>query len=82
MKILIDIGHPAHVHFFHHPIRLLQEEGHELLVTSRDKEMALELLDRLGVPHTPLSRHSGGGVSALVRELLQRDLALLGLVRR
>ena len=82
MKILIDIGHPAHVHFFHHPIRLLREEGHEILVTSRDKEMALELLDRLGIPHEPLSRHAGGGVSALVRELFQRDLALLGFVRR
>jgi predicted glycosyltransferase len=29
MKVLIDIGHPAHVHFFRNAIRELEGRGHE-----------------------------------------------------
>ena len=50
MKFLIDINHPAHVHFFRNPIKLLIDRGHEVMVTSRDKEMALDLLEELGIP--------------------------------
>lgn len=45
MKILVDIGHPAHVHFFKNMIWKLEENGHEILITSRDKDVALKLLD-------------------------------------
>lgn len=50
MKILIDINHPAHVHFFKNPIEILKKEGHEVVVTSRNKEFALQLLDDLKIP--------------------------------
>jgi predicted glycosyltransferase len=83
MRVLIDIGHPAHAHFFHHPIRLLQADGHEVLITSRDKEIALELLDELDIHHEPLSCLSKkGGIVALGKELIQRDIALYKVVRR
>jgi predicted glycosyltransferase len=81
MKILIDIGHPAHVHFFARPIRLLQAEGHDILVTSRRKDIALELLDELGVPHEPLSA-AASGLAGFARELISRDRALIRVVRR
>ena len=45
MKILIDIGHPAHVHFFKNFIWEMEKKGHEIIVTARDKECALNLLD-------------------------------------
>jgi predicted glycosyltransferase len=82
MKILIDIGHPAHVHFFRHAISRLLGEGHEVLITSRDKEIAIQLLDGLCLPHKPLSRMGGGGIVALGKELLQRNWALFKEVRR
>lgn len=82
MKFLFDLNHPAHVHFFCHPMRLLKDRGHEVLVTSREKEMALPLLDELGVQHWVLSAHRGGGVLALGRELVARDWALLQVARR
>lgn len=44
MKILIDIGHPAHVHLFKHFAWGMQKKGHEVLFTTRDKEMAITLL--------------------------------------
>lgn len=81
MRILIDICHPAHVHFFRHTAVLLRQRGHEVLITSRDKEIALELLERLGLAHRPLSREGRGGLLALGGELVRRNLALLQVVR-
>ena len=44
MKILIDIGHPAHVHLFKNFARKMQEKGHQVLFTCREKEFEIELL--------------------------------------
>ncbi|MFZ2865491.1 MAG: DUF354 domain-containing protein [Ignavibacteriaceae bacterium] len=44
MKILIDIGHPAHIHYFRNFISIMMSKGHEFLITSRDKEVTFELL--------------------------------------
>lgn len=82
MRILFDIGHPAHVHFFKHAIRLLQARHHDILITSRDKEFALELLNQLNLPHTPLSRLGKGGLFTLGKELIQRNFGLWRVVRR
>lgn len=82
MKVLFDIGHPAHVHFFRNPARLLAQRGHEILITSRHKEMTLELLDQLGLPHLCLSRLGNGGLFALGTELLRRNLALYRTIKR
>lgn len=82
MKFLFDINHPAHVHFFRHPIALLRARGHDIVVTSRAKEMAMPLLDELGIAHRPLSAMKGKGLLGLGRELLQRDAALYRVVRQ
>ncbi len=82
MKVLFDIGHPAHVHFFRNPARLLAQRGHEVMITSRHKEMTLELLDQLGLPHLCLSRLGNGGLFSLGAELLRRNLALFRTVKR
>jgi len=44
MKILIDIGHPAHVHLFKNFAIEMQKKGHILMFTCRDKEFEIELL--------------------------------------
>lgn len=44
MKILIDIGHPAHVHYFRNFISIMKSKGHEFFITARDKEVAHKLL--------------------------------------
>ena len=48
MKIFLDIGHPAHVHYFKHLIRSMQNKGHTFVITARDKEMAQTLLKHEG----------------------------------
>lgn len=55
MRILIDISHPAHVHFFRNAIRILTEKGHTVQVVSREKDITIELLAQYGIPHKTLS---------------------------
>ncbi len=39
MKILIDVTHPAHVHFFRGAARELTDRGHQVRFVAREKEM-------------------------------------------
>lgn len=51
MKILIDIGHPAHVHYFKNFIKIMENKGHQFLIISRNKEIEHYLLKRYDIPY-------------------------------
>ncbi|WP_458205183.1 DUF354 domain-containing protein [Haladaptatus sp. NG-SE-30] len=55
MHVIVTIQHPAHVHFYRHIIAALEERGHDVHVFARDKDIALDLLDRYGIEHTVLA---------------------------
>ncbi len=57
MRVIFDIGHPAHVHLFKHLARLLVQHGHEVLFTARDKEFELQLLEAEGFPYINFGKH-------------------------
>ena len=78
MRVLVDIGHPAHVHFFRHSIARLRAQGHEVVLSARDKDVTLELLEAFALEHVPLSSIRGG----LWREYPVRLTALVRLIRR
>jgi predicted glycosyltransferase len=80
MRILVDVGHPAHVHFYKHAIWRLQDKGHEVLVSGRNKDVTLTLLDHYGFAYRTLSC-IGHGRWGLSKEFLQREWALLRLIR-
>ena len=44
MNVLIDIGHPAHVHYFKHTAWDLEKKGNLVLFVTRDKDVTVELL--------------------------------------
>jgi uncharacterized protein len=44
MRILIDIGHPAHVHLFKNFAWEMQKKGHQIFFTCREKEYEIQLL--------------------------------------
>jgi uncharacterized protein len=80
MRILIDILHPAHVHFFRNFHKEMVDRGHELYVTARDKDRSVELLQEYGLPHEMISvQRSGGG--GLAVEMAQRTRRLLKVMR-
>lgn len=80
MRILIDILHPAHVHFFRNFYHEMASRGHELFITARAKDHSLELLSRFGLPFHHLSDQRSGRV-AMALELAQRTGRLLKLMR-
>lgn len=45
MNILIDIGHPAHVHLLKYFICTMKKQGHKVIVTVRDIPAAKKLLE-------------------------------------
>ena len=44
MKLLIDIGHPAHIHYWRNFAKIMNEQGNDVLFTTRDKEITIDLL--------------------------------------
>jgi len=81
MRVLFDMTHPAHVHFFKNVIRLLVERGHEVQIAARPKEMTTDLLDALGLPYVCLS-HPSSGLLGMGMELAVRNWRMLALARR
>lgn len=60
MRILIDISHPAHVHFFRNAVAIWQEHGHTVGLVARDKDLTCDLLQRFRMPFKVLSRARTG----------------------
>lgn len=58
MNILIDIGHPAHVHMFHYFAIEMQKRGHQVLFTCRDKEFEVALLQSFGLKFVNFGKKS------------------------
>jgi predicted glycosyltransferase len=84
MKILVEILHPAHVHFFKNAIRSWLHEGHTVIITGRDKDCALSLTRALGhherLRFANLSKKSSFSLLLAV-EFLLRLLRLNALIR-
>lgn len=74
MRILIDIGHPAHVHFFKNTIWKLQEDGHEVKITARHKEIAQYLLDVYGFDYVDRGTGSGNIIGKAANMLKTNSL--------
>ena len=81
MHALVEIVHPADVLFFARPMRILESRGHRISIVSRHKDVACQLLNRLGFVHEPISSQ-GSGLLGLAFELVRRDAALMFHVRR
>ena len=81
MRILVDIGHPAHVHFFKHFVWEMQKRGHELLITAKDKEVSLQLLDAYGLKHVRTGSYRRGLALKAV-DLLRIDWSTYKVARR
>jgi len=81
MRILIEVTHPAHVHFFRNAISEFQKRGHEAAVTAREKDVTIQLLNNYKIPYTVLSK-TGRTKFSLLSELIQRDFRLYKFCRR
>jgi len=82
MNILLDIGHPGHVHLLRPVADELRRRGHRLFFSVRDIPVALRLMEHYGMaPYLNL----GGKRDSLfgkAQTVLHQDMELLRFVRR
>jgi len=66
MKIVVDINHPAHVHYFKNFIWEMEKRGHEILVTASEKDISYTLLDHYGLSYVKIGNYG--------RSLIQKSV--------
>jgi predicted glycosyltransferase len=81
MKVLIDIGHPAQVHFCKNIILSLEKDGHEVKITARDKDLTLRLLDIYGFKYENLGEIQKGLFNKAI-EMIKVDFRLYKIAKK
>jgi predicted glycosyltransferase len=76
MRLLFDLGHPAHVHLFRNLINRVIKDGGEVLAATRDKDLTIDLCKAYNIPQVVLSRAYSGKFIAGVWEFLFRTIKL------
>jgi len=80
MKILIDVTHPAHVHFFKGAAKIWQMHGNQVKFVAREKEMTTQLLEEYEIPFQTLSKIRKG-LAGLFLELIEHQGKLFKVIR-
>lgn len=78
MKIIIDLGHPAHVHYFRNFIKIMENKGHKFFVSARNRPMIHYLLNQFTIPFY----NRGKGKNGVIGKILYMFYADLLLMKR
>lgn len=78
MRVLIDINHPAHVHYFRNFFNIMKSKGHDILFVSRNKEIEHQLLRLYNIPFISRGKGNSGRVGKFAY-LIYADLKLIGI---
>lgn len=57
MKIVVDINHPAHVHYFKNFIWEMEQRGNNILITASHKDISFDLLNAYEFKYAPLGSY-------------------------
>ncbi len=79
-RILIEIGHPAHVHHFRHMYWGLEKQGWTGLFVTKDKECAIELLKAYDLPYQVLGVNKKG-IARKILSLPMFSLKMINIAR-
>ena len=75
MKILIDLGHPAHIHYFKNFIWQMEARGHTFCLVARDKEVLHILLKEYNFNFTDRGK-GGKGIFGKLFYILKADFTI------
>lgn len=81
MNLLIDIGHPAHVHLFRCLAHEMKKKGHHVFFTHRDREAVKELLEYEGLQSVSLGISRKGVLGKLWSSFIN-TWVLLKIIKR
>lgn len=82
MNILIDIGHPGHVHLLHWVVEELKRHGHTLFYSVRNIPIAKRLMEYYGMtPYIDLGDKKDS-LLGKAQTILQQDIQIANFVRK
>ncbi len=81
MKVLIDIGHPAHVHLFKHFAWQIIKNGHTILFSVREKDCNISLLNSYGFNYQIYGKSQTGLLNKLTG-LVKFNISLFKITRK
>jgi hypothetical protein len=76
VNVLIDIGHPAHVHYYRNLALELEKKGHKVFWTVKEIDIAKRLLDYYGYKYFVLPKKSDGLFGKVWKQFIY-DLIIL-----
>jgi predicted glycosyltransferase len=65
MRIFIDIGHPAHVHYFKNFIKIMKNHGHIFFVSARNRSIIFSLLKTYNISYYDRGKGKDGVIGKL-----------------
>ena len=77
MRIMIEMGHPAHVHHFKNMIWKLQKKGHDVCICTTDKDVTISLLNSYGFKYDILGINKGKNSLNKMTLLLKSEYIML-----
>lgn len=81
MKIWFDLTNSPHVHFFREMIEELKNEGHEILITSRDAANTVDLMKLYGIEYHLIGGFYGKKISHKVMGNIKRVRELIKFIK-
>lgn len=80
-RILVDIGHPAHIHYFKNAAKILEAKGYKFLFVVRERDSTIELIEKTGFDW--VSRGKGGkGALQKVLKIFTIDFKLWRIAKK
>jgi uncharacterized protein len=67
LKILIDINHPAHIHYFKNYYHLMKDKGHDVFISASQKEIAFQLLREINLPFNNVGTYGNSIVEKIFK---------------
>ncbi len=78
MKIWFDISNSPHVILFYDLIKDLEQEGHEIVITTRPLANTVDLLDQKKLPYQVIGKHYG---KSLIKKIMGFPIRVVQLVK-
>ena len=83
MNILVQLSHPAHFHYYHYAILNWKQNGHNVIVAIKSKDVLEMLLKNANIPYINIEKKAHRGNKwGLLWDMLVRDWCLLKICLR
>ncbi len=70
MKIIVDINHPAHVHFFKNFIKEMELKGNDIIVTASKKDVSFDLLEKYSIKYINVGSYGKSILMKLIKLII------------